>query len=378
MHAFRYRIVIMIVLSLFVGLLLAQPLVVWVSWEGEDWFHQMGRSFLQKTGVDVQITYLPSMADSIGMALKAGGALPDLCLIKNDQLAEIIPTSRAKEADRSLMNRFDPDPIMTRAFFYQNQQFAIPFYADVQLLYINCEVFDRLKIALPEPSWTVEDLEPLLHKLRESGVIPISWGLNSSYIFTGLQAGLGSPVFDQVGHFQVDTQENVQLVQRLKDWADRGWLVDRPQRPQLIQDFLRGQIAMIPQGSFMISTFESRGFAYYALPFPTPWKSMVDVKGFVQFSDHPQATAFLEHLLLQSEDFALQWVKVPAVATEGFSLQSIPDFPKIMEGSIVQPHEPQYAQRYIPAIRTALELVFLGDLSPQQALSKAQEFIDAP
>ena len=374
----RFRMILIVVLSLLAGSLLAQPLVVWVSWEGEDWFHQMGRSFLQKTGIPVQVTYLPSMADSIGMALKGGGTLPDLCLIKNDQLAEIIPTSRAKEADRSLIERFSIDPILTSAFFYQNQQFAVPFYADVQLLYINREVFDRLKIAIPESSWTVDDLEQLMQQLRESGVIPISWGLNSSYIFTGLQAGLGSPVFDQDDHFHVDTQENLQLVQRLKDWAERGWLVDRPQRPQLIQDFLRGQIAMIPQGSFMISTFEDRRFAYHALPFPTPWKSMVDVKGFVQFSDHPEASAFLEHLLLQIEDFARQWIKVPAVASEGFELQNIPEFSKIIEGSIVQPHHPQYAQRYIPAIRTALELVFLGDLSPQKALIKAQEFIDAP
>lgn len=353
------------------------PLTVWVSWEGEDWFQRMASVYTQKTGVPVQVTYLPSMADSMSMALRAGGQLPDLALIKNDRMAEIVASGKALEADTALLARIPLDQRLTEALRDPHRQIGIPFYADVQLLFINRDVFQRLGIELPDHRWTVEDLESLMDTLHQGGVIPISWGLNSSYIFTGMQAGLGSPVFDEKDHFQVDTPENRMLFEHLKSWYDKGWLVDRPQRPQLIQDFLRGRIAMIPQGSFMIPTFEERELAFLALPFPSPWKAMVDLKGFVRFSDHPHASPFLESLLKENKSFSELWWKYPAVIADTFELQNTPGFATILDNSFIQPHQPAYAQRYRPAISTALELLFLDQLSPSQALKQAQQFIDS-
>jgi len=107
---------------------------VWVSWEGERLFRELASQWEAETGEQVQVVYVPDLEEKLTITLKAAGNLPDLCLIKNDNLPLILAhTEPVKTTELDGLD-YAFDEQLSQAFVYRSESYVIPFYADMQLM----------------------------------------------------------------------------------------------------------------------------------------------------------------------------------------------------------------------------------------------------
>jgi len=353
-------------------------ITVWVSWEGEDWFRQVAGEFSAQTGENVEIVHFPAMEEKLAMTVQAGGPFPDVCLVKTDLFPLLDTLISPIFFDQLSISPSEIQELGTQAFSQEEALMALPLYADVQVLYLNRAVFQQAGIPLPQlEDWDLQTLQNTMEALEAQGTTPLAWGLNSAYIFMGLQDGLGSPLLDPEGNFQVDTPENVVLTKMLLDWFERGWIADYPQRPPLVKAFQEGKVAMMPQGSFLLQTFQKKGLDFALLPFPSPWRTVIDPKAFVVFHPSPNAWKLLDLMERRSHALCAQTIKIPMWKTE--KAEEIPYLPFLLaslQNGVLQPQSAQFSNGYWPAIRGALELILYEKQTPEIALSIAQQYID--
>ncbi|MFP4460822.1 MAG: hypothetical protein ACLFQE_01360, partial [Thermotogota bacterium] len=181
----------LLLVMMLLGSLSFGTVVVWVSWEGEDFFRQLSKEWETETGKQVKLVYIPEIEEKLTITLKGGGDLPDICLIKTDHLPIILDyTQPVKTAELDGLE-YEYDEKLSQAFYYQSNSYVIPYYADMQIMYLSTKVFNQLDLELPENDWDFEEYISIMQSLLKTPVQPCGWGINSAYIFTGLQEGLG-------------------------------------------------------------------------------------------------------------------------------------------------------------------------------------------
>jgi len=371
------RVFFLLAVLMFLGSVLFGTVEVWVSWEGESLFRELSQEWESETGEQVKLVYIPELEEKLTITLKGGGDLPDICLIKTDNLPIILDYAQPVEITEIDGLDYAFEEKLAQAFHYGSKNYVIPYYADMQLMYLSKKVFDQLGINLPENDWTFDEFIEIMKAIVETDVQPSGWGINSAYIFTGLQEGLGSPVINDDGKVDLLTQENITLLKQFKDWYQAGLLFDYVTRPNIVKAFSKGELAMFPQGSFLIQKFLSSKLDFVIRPLPTPWRSVIDPKGFVCFNKQPNTLSLLNKYLEANEVFAKDFIKYPAIKPE--QPQEIPYFSQMqraVQKGMVQPIEDQYVLGYWPAMRTALELILKEGIDVQESLQKAQDYID--
>ena len=350
---------------------------VWVSWEGESLFRQLSEEWEAETGETVKLVYIPELEEKLTITLKGGGVLPDICLIKTDNLPLILESVEPKLIADLDISEYEFDPKLSQAFIYQSKRYVVPYYADMQLMYIATEVFDQLALDLPMSDWSFEEFIRILQTIQQTPIQPSGWGINSAYLFTGLQEGLGSPVMNQEGKIQLVTQENISLLSQFKDWYHSGLLFDYVTRPNIVKAFSKGELAMFPQGSFLIQKFLASGLDFVIRPLPQPWQSIIDPKGFVCFNNKSGTISLLKNFLEANETFAKTYIKYPSI--KPLYPQEIPYYEQMeqtVQNGMIQPINDQYVFGYWPAMRTTLDLILKEGADIQEALEKAQAYID--
>jgi len=350
---------------------------VWLSWEGESYFREMCREWESETGERVELLYVPELGEKLSITLKAGGDLPDICLIKTDNLPVILEHVQPVKTSQIEDMGFEFDPKLVQAFHYQSNDYVFPFYADMQLMYLSTEIFSKLELELPDDNWTFEEYLQMMQVISESNHQPCGWGINSAYIFTGLHSGLGSPLVDQDGKINLLTQKNMNLLTNFKKWYDSGLLTDYVNRPNIVKAFSKGELAMFPQGSFLIQKFQTSGPDFVIRPLPEPWQSVIDPKGFILFNYNENTASLLNLFLRNTETFAKEYIKYPAIAVH--HPEQIPYYrqmKKAVDNGIMQPIDDQYVFGYWPAMGTVLDLILKEGVAIKEALEKAQAYID--
>jgi ABC-type glycerol-3-phosphate transport system substrate-binding protein len=350
-------------------------ITVWVSWEGEDWYHEVATEYTRKTGVPIEIVQLPSLEPKLQVAVKTKDTLPDLCLIKSDYLPVVQPFALPVYSQDipDYFPRFVPIGVDT--YTTENTLYAIPFYADVQVMYLQKEVFSKSGVELPDTNWTIDDMETLMKTFSEKGQLAIGWGFNSPYIFQGLQESFGSS-FMPDGHINILTDSNRTLLRRLRTWVVNGWFKDYPQRPGLVKDFSAGKVAMIPQGSFLIPSFDESGLPYAVTTLPFPWKSVIDTKAWVIFSHPDEVYPFIIYMIERMNELCDAFVKQSLITGVASELPYASVLETAMQCSMVQPSTQAYASGYWTAMKACLELYLRGQGELEPLLSTAQEYID--
>ena len=350
-------------------------ITVWVSWEGEDWFKETARGWSSKNDREVQVLYIPNLDEKLSLTLKGDGALPDICLIKNDVLPLILKYEEPvplSEIDTGLQFKES----LEAAFTTEEKTRAVPFYADMQLMYLSNTVFEEAGLALPNQDWDIEEFEALMEKLQREGYQPSGWGINSAYIFTGLQSGLGTPVVKPGGTIDIMTDKNIALFEKMKAWYDSGLIHDYVNRPNIIKAFAKKELAMFPQGSFLIPKLNSKGFDFSVRPMPKPWQSVIDPKGFVLFNDSEAVKSLVKTLVSNAPAFSAKYVKYPAINTEDSVGEYYSILKKTVEEGVIQPNAESYTFGYWPAVRTALDLILKENITVEDALKRAQSYIE--
>lgn len=371
------RVFFLLAVLMFLGSVLFGTVEVWVSWEGESLFRELSQEWESETGEQVKLVYIPELEEKLTITLKGGGDLPDICLIKTDNLPIILDYAQPVEITEIDGLDYAFEEKLAQAFHYGSKNYVIPYYADMQLMYLSKKVFDQLGINLPENDWTFDEFIEIMEAIDETDVQPSGWGINSAYIFTGLQEGLGSPVINDDGKVDLLTQENITLLKQFKGWYQAGLLFDYVTRPNIVKAFSKGELAMFPQGSFLIQKFLSSKLDFVIRPLPTPWRSVIDPKGFVCFNKQPNTLSLLNKYLEANEVFAKDFIKYPAIKPE--QPQEIPYFSQMeraVQNGMVQPIDDQYVFGYWPAMRTALDLILKEGIDVQESLQKAQDYID--
>lgn len=205
------RVFLLLVSLMFLGSVLFGTVEVWVSWEGESLFRELSQEWETETGEQVKLIYIPELEEKLTITLKGGGDLPDICLIKTDNLPLILDYAQPIETTELDGLNYVFDEKLVQAFQYRSKNYVIPYYADMQLMYLSEKIFDQLGINLPDNDWTFDEFIEIMKAIDEMDIQPSGWGINSAYIFTGLQEGLGSPVMNDDGNVNLLTQENISL-----------------------------------------------------------------------------------------------------------------------------------------------------------------------
>jgi len=363
----------LICLILFSTVLLSKT-TFWISWEGEDWFKEKAREFQNITGEQVEIVYVASMDEKLGVTVRGTDNLPDVCLVKSDQLVLVSEISK-ETPSKLLLNKYEFDEKLRDTFIMNGKQVSFPFYADVQLMYANRKLLEKLSIDINPEMWNLSYFVDKMKEIRDKGVIPSGWGLNSAYIFMGMQEGLGSEIIDSKGEIKLVTEENKALLEMINNWKKDGYIHDYVQRPDMMKAFLKNRVAMVPQGSFLIQKFNSMNFQVQVLPIPAPWKTVIDPKAFTFFSDNEVAVEFVSFILDDIEEFCSKYIKYPSIKGIYETIPYFDSLKKSYENGYMQPSETIFSTGYWPAIRTALDLFLKGELTAEEALKKAQDFI---
>ncbi|MEA1885170.1 MAG: extracellular solute-binding protein [Thermotogota bacterium] len=371
------RVFLLLVSLMFLGSVLFGTVEVWVSWEGESLFRELSQEWETETGEQVKLIYIPELEEKLTITLKGGGDLPDICLIKTDNLPLILDYAQPIETTELDGLNYVFDEKLVQAFQYRSKNYVIPYYADMQLMYLSEKIFDQLGINLPDNDWTFDEFIEIMKAIDEMDIQPSGWGINSAYIFTGLQEGLGSPVMNDDGNVNLLTQENISLLQQFRDWYHAGLLFDYVTRPNIVKAFFKGELAMFPQGSFLIQKFLSSKLDFAIRSLPAPWRSVIDPKGFICFNNHPHTVSLLKKYLEANEDFAKDFIKYPAIKPkQPKEILYYSQMERAVKNGMVQPIDDQYIFGYWPAMRTALDLILKEGVDVQGSLKKAQEYID--
>lgn len=143
--------------------------------------------------------------------------------------------------------------------FYNDKLYSLPTAFEGMVMYYNMDVFEENGWTIPE---TKEELEALMPKIQEAGIIPISFG-NSNYqgavdwLYSTFTSCYGGPeavkaAMEGTGQFTDDAIKS--SFETMVNWWQEGWLGDKASQSITNEDmlafFAEGRSAMMINGTW--------------------------------------------------------------------------------------------------------------------------------
>ena len=127
--------------------------------------------------------------------------------------------------------------------FYNDKLYSLPTAFEGMVMYYNMDVFEENGWTIPE---TKEELEALMPKIQEAGIIPISFG-NSNYqgavdwLYSTFTSCYGGPeavkaAMEGTGQFTDDAIKS--SFETMVNWWQEGWLGDKASQSITNEDML--------------------------------------------------------------------------------------------------------------------------------------------
>lgn len=159
--------------------------------------------------------------------------------------------------------------------------YALPENLQTMALFYNKDLFDEAGLAYPDESWTWEKaLESAKALTKTENEQTTQWGigLGGMSVWWGAQTlswGMGSAFVDKVvdpTKLQMNTPENIEALKFLQDliWVDKV-APNAEQASAVAQGsgvFQTGKVAMLPDGSWQMSSFKDLGFNWDMVAMP--------------------------------------------------------------------------------------------------------------
>lgn len=356
----------------------ATSLTLWISWEGEEFFSEVAKLYTQETGIEVKILNVPKLDDKLFTALRTGN-LPDISMVKDvyiERLSKSGFLTKLDSKDIELIGSFDRECLGPYSF--DSTVFAIPYYADVQVVFANQALLQGQGISF-DAGYGIEDIEEIAEKFAGSNIIPAAWDFMSPYIFYPFLTAFGN-LKNEEGKPIFDSSEIGEGIEYIKSLFDSGTFV-RMNRGALVNSFEDGKIALLIQGSYLAKDFEEAGIDFKILPFPEvngkKVKPVIDSKGFAVFTKEKKdiAIGFLKFLYSKSIDFCIEYNKIPLwtskVPDELSELYDIYKEGQYMFNGL------KFQSLYFNTMKTVLQAVYSGSLSVDEALKSAQDYVNS-
>ncbi|GAB3108871.1 extracellular solute-binding protein [Streptomyces calidiresistens] len=242
----------------------------------EFWDDFTARFEEENPGITVEVELVPwENADTVLAERVAAGEPPDIA--QTGSFAEYA-------ADELLYSASDLLPLTTQADFhmplvraaeYRWEQYGIPFVSSTPRLFVNLDLLERAGVEEPPGDWS--ELLGAARALRDAGVsIPYALqfgpdGVHEEALVWMLGAGGGYT--DNGDHYAVDSAENIEALEWLRDNLVAEGLTGPPpaelDRATSYGGFFAGEVGMMMGHPAMLVAMEQAGVDYAHVPFPS-------------------------------------------------------------------------------------------------------------
>ncbi len=283
----------------------------------------------------------------------------------------------------------------TSVFIYKGRLYALPWNINVSFIYYNRDMFAAAGVPEPKPGWTLEEFIKTAQKLTVPGkrygyalsnVMEICWG---PWVWN-----FGGRIMNtETLTPQLTNPNTIKAFEFMVDLMTKYHAAPTPQRTASLGDFpfKTGQVAMVSDGSWMIADYmESCGFDWDITLFPKVVKQTTSINGvahainpstknleaalkFVEFMNSYEAQELLAKtqtsIPINKEVFEKVYMKLDTPKINREIIR------KAIATSRPLPITPKMG-RWVEHIMTKyLDLMFMGEMSPKDALFKANEEI---
>ena len=359
-------------------------LLIWADDTRAGIMRELAKEFTAKYKVPVEVQELNfgDIRDQLSVAGPAGKG-PDILIGPHDWLGQLIVNGLIEPLDLGAKEK-DFTPVAIKAFSWGNELYGVPYAIESIGLIYN-------KKLVPQAPQTWEELRAAGAKVANRAAQ--RWGFcvphpdpyhefpimsaGGAYVFGNNPDGTLNP--DDIG---LNTKGGVQGLQLLKGLLDDGIMplgVDSNATTTL---FKEGKVGMIIAGPWVLEDVRKAGIDYGIAKIPLingerP-RPFVGVQGFMisAFSRNKMlAKAFLDEYVITKETMLALFEKGARPPVYIPALHEVKDadakaFYEIASEGVPMPSIPEMNSVWT-AWSNAIELVFNGKLSPQQALDEA-------
>jgi len=343
----------------------------WVSWEGEKFYRDAAAAFKEETGIDVEIVYFPKIEEKLNINLKTG-YLPDAAMIKDTYVGDVAASGRSLSLNLASLTGYSQK--FLNAYVWNGEITAVPFYADCQVAFVNLNAFEEAGIVLGE-KLDFDQFEAIKESLTGVVDYPIAFDFTSPYVMFPYVSALMSQ--EELYELNIGASGSREVVSKIKEYFDNG-VISRLERAAMNKLFAQGKIGIMLQGSYMASKFREKGPDFVMLPFPNiegvEVSGIIDSKGFALFNSDTseQCMSFIGFLNEHSHDFFVEYDKYPL-----FGSDSPQELEWVVNQGKFMPNLPGYQSLLFEALEPALQAIYSGAMTVDQALSGAQSYIDS-
>lgn len=356
-------------------------------------------------GVEVEHTIVPveSWSDFIQkwITMCSSGQAPDLINIglEGVQLAVknqlILPFDEIVANDNDLKTRLDqyPDAIL-KGFKVNDKLYGMPNGSQTMVMYYNKDIFDKNGIKYPTDNWTWDEFKEKAKALSygEGDSKVYGFGLPVAYFqLTPWWVTNGAyPVSDDYSKPTLTSDAMVESVTFLSDLV-KGGISPSPMGSDVYNQFAAGKLAMVGAGRWVLNNWQKSGLKNFdCVQWPQKTKSGT-VYGAAAWgigsktANKDLAIALLKEFisdetLKATAGLGQQIPPTEALATNPDLMGTVPDHVGLLWKSVTNSTAvaaPTYFGDIEKALLRALEKVFSGSASPKDALSQAQNEVEA-
>ncbi|MDV4152130.1 sugar ABC transporter substrate-binding protein [Clostridium sp. AL.422] len=229
--------------------------------------------FTEETGVEVDIQVTPwTQYWTMLEAGATGGELPDVFWMHSNEFAKYAQydmlldlTDRIEESEKIDLENY-PKEIVDLYNWNNEKQFAVPKDIDTIALWYNKTMFDEAGLEYPNADWTWDDFKEAAKKLTKSDGSQYGYTLSPSDNQEGwynmVYSMGGAIISDDRKTSKMDDPNTIKAIEYASSFVKEGLT---PKYEIIAENgaeslFKSGKVAMIPQGSWMVSDLMSNDY----------------------------------------------------------------------------------------------------------------------
>lgn len=256
-----------------------QQISMWSPLTGPDgkFMSDLAAEFSQASGVKVTHLPQPDYLQKLNAAA-AAGKLPDLTVIRADDIAEMAARNVLKPLAGAALSAAGGDTLQAEfpaqvweVGAYKGQRYSVPLDVHPVVLYYNKDMFQKAGVSMPtDKPMSRAEFEQAVAKLNTGGVMGVALGngFQGGILFWTLLRQFGGSVVNENGsQATYNSAAGVQALSYLRDMKQKySPQVNGAGDPE-VKLFQQGKAAMVMHGPWHISDMEKLRFVGFA-PMP--------------------------------------------------------------------------------------------------------------